>query len=828
MNNSTLCNLLRPIGRLLTLSLLILAGAWTANAATITWTNRLGGSWNTANNWSPHQIPTSNDAVVVTLNADVTIQLSADAAAGTLDLSGANAHVIKVNGYTLFLNGAVTMTSANSMILLDSGTLVGTPSASVNGTILWSAGTIGKTASALTLGVNGVLKADFGPGDFWSLYGRLTNSGTVQLLSGMIRVNGARVYNLPGGLVDFEDDARMDFSGSSSIVNRGTFRKSGGFGVSQIDVTFTNYGMVDVQLGTFEFSEGGSLENGSVFTGSGTNLFTDGDFAVNTSVTLPNGVLDGATLYGHGGVLGGNWTWLSGTLGQPATFLTLGAGGGMRLDFGPGNFWSLYGTLTNAGTVQLLSGMMRVNGARVYNLPGGLVDFEDDARMDFSGSSSIVNRGAFRKSGGLGVSQIDVTFTNYGTVDVQLGTFEFSEGGSLESGSVFTGSGTNLFSSGSFALNTSVTVPNGVLDGAILYGHGGVLGGNWTWLSGTLGQPATFLTLDTNGVMKLDFGTGNFWSLYGTLTNAGTVQLLSGMMRVNGARAYNLTNAWVDFKDDARMDFSGSSSIVNRGAFRKSGGLGVSQIDVTFTNYGTVDVQLGTFEFSEGGSLENGSVFTGSGTNLFTGGEFALNTSVTVPNGVLDGATLYGRGGVLGGNWTWLSGTLGKPATFLTLGAEGVMKLAFASGSFWSLYGTLTNAGTLQLLSGTMRVNGGLLNNIAGGLVDFIDDASMDDSGAPAVLNRGIFRKSGGTGTSSIGVTFTNYATVLAMTGTLSFDGTHTLASGSLMFGLNSLTDYGKINLNGSAVLAGNVSAGLYHGYIPTTGSSFPVVGMYP
>ena len=37
-----------------------------AHAATITWTNTSGGNWSVANNWSPNQVPTNADVVLIT------------------------------------------------------------------------------------------------------------------------------------------------------------------------------------------------------------------------------------------------------------------------------------------------------------------------------------------------------------------------------------------------------------------------------------------------------------------------------------------------------------------------------------------------------------------------------------------------------------------------------------------------------------------------------------------------------------------------------------------------------------------------------------------
>jgi hypothetical protein len=53
--------------------LALLAIASAAHSATITWTNTSGGNWSDAANWSPNQVPTNTDNVLITTPDTYTI-----------------------------------------------------------------------------------------------------------------------------------------------------------------------------------------------------------------------------------------------------------------------------------------------------------------------------------------------------------------------------------------------------------------------------------------------------------------------------------------------------------------------------------------------------------------------------------------------------------------------------------------------------------------------------------------------------------------------------------------------------------------------------------
>src|SRR6202041_611184 len=121
----------------------------------------------------------------------------------------------------------------------------------------------------------------------------------------------------------------------------------------------------------------------------------------------------------------------------------------------------------------------------------------------------------------------------------------------------------------------------------------------------------------------------------------------------------------------------------------------------------------------------------------------------------------------------------------LTVAPNGVLMLAGDNGTNYYLYGALTNAGTVQLVSGNLGLDtylGGLsgqLINLPGALVDIQANVSIDSfafNGTPLIVNSGTVRKSGGTGTSSINPTFDSTGTLDVQTGTVSLDGGYDLS----------------------------------------------------
>ncbi len=758
-------------------------------------------------------------------------------------LTGAGTNLL--NGGTFTLNGNINGSNVvlNGAYLLASNTVV-------NGALTWNSGNI-NAGSVVTVATNGLLALASDNGHYF--YGILTNAGTIQLLNGAnslwlygsCQAAGAigELVNLPGALVDVQGNNSIYWGcGTELVVNQGVLRKSGGTGITYIYPSLTNSGTLDVQTGTVNISHGGqgsgvflpeagatlifsqTYEVDNALTGAGTNLLNGGTFTLNGNVNGSNVVLNGASLLASNTVINGALTWNSGNI-NAGSVLAVATNGLLALASGSGH--SFYGIVTNAGTIQLLAGGNSLwlygscNGGigELVNLPGALVDVQGDNSIYQSCNTElVVNQGVLRKSGGTGTTYITASLANSGTLDVQTGTVNLYAGQGSgvflpEAGATLifnqtyevdndlTGAGTNLLNGGTFTLNGNINGSNVVLNGASLLAGNTVINGALTWNSGQI-NGGSVVTVATNRLLVLASGSGH--SLYGIVTNAGTIQLLNGggnlylygSCKGGGAigELVNLPGALVDVQGDNVINNGcGSELVINQGVVRKSGGTGTTTIQPQFYNSGTLDVQTGTVNlngigqgsgvflpeagatliFSATYELDNN--LTGAGTNLLNSGTFTLDGNINGSNVVLNGANLLASNTVIYGALTWNSGAI-NAGSVVTVATNRLLVLASGNGHY--LYGTMTNAGTIQLLTGgaNLYLRGscnpgaiGDLVNLPGALVDVQgDDSITAGCGTELLVNQGVVRKSGGTNTTAINVLFTNNGTLDVQTGTVS------------------------------------------------------------
>jgi hypothetical protein len=90
--------------------------------------------------------------------------------------------------------------------------------------------------------------------------------------------------------------------------------------------------------------------------------------------------------------------------------------------------------------------------------------------------------------------------------------------------------------------------------------------------------------------------------------------------------------------------------------------------------------------------------------------------------------------------------------------------------------------------------------------------------------NAGTLRKSAGTGTTQIYPIVNNTGLIEADSGTLGFQTVPNLTGGEVRCGLSSLSNFGKVNIPGNAVLTGIVGVAWLGGYVPTTNNAFTIV----
>ena len=302
-------------------------------------------------------------------------------------------------------------------------------------------------------------------------------------------------------------------------------------------------------------------------------------------------------------------------------------------------------------------------------------------------------------------------------------------------------------------------------------------------------------------------------------------------------------------------------------------------------NSGTVDTQVGTVVLSDGSRFNAGSAFIGSGTTRLDSGTNTINGAIHSENlALLYNATLTGTGS-FSGTLTWGGGSIG-PDAVITVAPNGTLLIASAANYVKNLYGSLTNAGTITWQPRSGLLIGGVLHNLPGALFDAQFDATVMQGGSGLIVNEGVFGKSAGSGSTDCAVTFINNGTVKVSSGTLDFEGAYTnpagtilLAggtfrtlsplwlSGGLLTGWGTLdadvtnaacirpacsngvltingkceqllggrmefelagnqpgTNQSRLNITGAAILRGTVGVVWGEGYVPSPGTSFPVL----
>ena len=149
----------------------------------------------------------------------------------------------------------------------------------------------------------------------------------------------------------------------------------------------------------------------------------------------------------------------------------------------------------------------------------------------------------------------------------------------------------------------------------------------------------------------------------------------------------------------------------------------------------------------------------------------------------------------------------------------------------WQQNGTQsTSSGTIVVTGGNLIIAGAGLTNTASGTIDIQVDGIFGSSGSdyPVFVNQGLFRKSGGNGTTNLHVQLNNSGTVEVQSGTLAIGsfiqtaGTTRLSGGAIVAPLlniqgGSLTGAGQIF--GPVNAAGQVSPGFSPGVIQINGN---------
>jgi len=431
-----------------------------AQACTETWTGNAGdGSWNTANNWSPAQIPQNTDAVCITKAGTYTVTLGASGAniasltlgassgTQTLDVQGQDYDYQGeiYNSTTLTLNQPSTITGNGELILdttsggyepVGAGNAAGgsaildTDTLTNSGKIVTQAddpswqdyfeGELTDTSSA-SLDVNSgklTMPSPNGGGIAPSFAYSVTNDGSMAVAANATLVLAAGL----GDAGDFTNNGTVTNSGSITGVNQGgqmTWTQSGGSESGNAVALEAGAWLVDsVGAGSFLFNyESGELSGtipagqtvtvqGEVFNSGGEDYNSTGlglDANSNTAPVTNDGtlVLDAP---GSGSASGGSTFLNSGTLDNNGTFVS-------QVEDSTWNN-TLQASIVNgtSGKIDLNSGELISNGGATSN--SGAVTVAPGALWSFNEAGALVN-----EASGTIVPEI-ASATSYGSLQL--------------------------------------------------------------------------------------------------------------------------------------------------------------------------------------------------------------------------------------------------------------------------------------------------------------------------------------------------------------------------------------------------------------------------
>ncbi|HEY5297312.1 MAG TPA: putative Ig domain-containing protein [Verrucomicrobiae bacterium] len=695
-----------------------------------------------------------------------------------------------VHGNATFSSGTIAGTLASDAMMNFSATINAALTISSNAVANWNGGDLESSLTVLqggTLSISNQMYFDeISP---YTNNAALTNYGTVIWagniasyaneggLGGSATIDNAGLWESVG-----DNSISLETTSTNLFVNTGTLEKIGGTGASTINWNFASTGTIDTSSGAF-------------------NLDWNGPSTLHGNLTLAGSTLTSPLIVASNAVLN-----LSG--GDLVSSLTVLQGGTLSISntmyFDEVSPYTNNAALTNYGTV------IWAGNITSYANEGGL-----------GGSATIDNAGLWESVGdnsiSVGASGGTNTFINTGTLEKIGGTststinWNFdSEGGTLETP-------VGSFSMGNWNGNNLV-YGNASVSGSI----GGIIGSNAVvnWVGGDLEGTLTVAqggTLSISNAVYFDeahspYTNNPALTNYGTVIWAATITSYANEGGLGGSATIDNAGLWESVGDNSiSLATTSTNTFINTGTLEKIGGTGTSTINWNFASTGTIDTFSGAFNLDWNGP----STLHGNLT-------LAVST-LTSPLIVASNAVLNLSGGDLVSSLTVLQG--GTLSISNTVYFDEVSP--YTNNAALTNYGTVIWAGAI-----TSYANGDSLGGSAtidnAGLWEAVGDntISLLTTSTNLFINTGTLEKIGGTSTSTIGWNFLNPGGIVgSQTNILSLTGNYDLTGGTLNFGINSLTGFGKIHLSGSpATLTGSVSANLNYGYVPVTGSSFPVL----
>ncbi len=722
---------------------------------------------------------TETKAGAVTLGSGVFALTGTVNGAGTLTVDSAATLAI----------ATVNQAIADAVVVDGTVTIAGGTTLTLSGPVtLASAAQIDGPGTLATSGATSIMATPYLDGGLvWNNTG--TVSAGAQIFTGYSSgLGNVTIANMASGAFDLTaDGAAFYVYGSSTLAlsNAGVLSKTGGTGVSTISVAVVNTGTMTATSGTLELDGGGVLSGKIGATGAGTLALNVGTFTLGGATQTITGALaleGGAVDIGSGQTLtlSGAVTWDGADMIGPGTLATTGTTTISNTSLIDGGLtWTNSGKVLDSAAINVdsvLQGSTLANA--IVNQATGIFNFTSDGFSTFydgwnSSPITFTNAGLLEKTAGTGILYFDAALNNTGTIAVSAGILSLNSGGMLGGKITTTAGATLAFSNGAFAVTGTIVnggslvmEPAGAASTTVTFGatketiagavglYGGsleiatgqtlTLSGAVNWGSGYVVGPGMLATTGTTTLSGIGGGPG---AMDGglTWTNSGTV--LGGSSMLYGfydtsSLSYALINqaaGTFDFTSDGFTAFGyydgATSTFTNAGLLEKTAGTGTVNFNAALTNTGAVTSTSGTLDISGSGTLNGTIGGTGTGVVLIdgAGGTFVTTGTLAITDAGTANDLRIGNGGTL------TDSGLIKDSGHLVLGnASGASALVIA----------------------------------AGGTFDFTtNDGNILNGAGASLSNAGTIGKTGGTGTSAVGIAFTNTGIVDAASGTLKLAG---------------------------------------------------------
>ncbi len=602
------------------------------------WATPINGNWLTNSNWLDGSAPTVVDDVAINaFGAQYDVTLFSSTSINSFALDTPDARLLAASG-----GGPLTLDVANNFDIFN-GEIVtwGAYAFDATNGITNHGGIFHSTGHATTTVYNGFnnlagaelkirgVRNSSGTATFGAelnIFGGLTNAGTIGFETHRGTNGGTAAVLDVSGTLDNSGliESRM-FTGAGTgarLIRANTLSNSGTIinnDVSNLDLnlngaTYTNSGTINSAVGAIRYLNIQSFENQA----SGQMLGTA------SKIEGRNG---GPSSGSNAGLIN-----LSGELRID------------RLDSFTNTGTINVGSFANDGspTAFINDGAIAVAAGQAMAITAGSYDHRDGATLGGGGSLAITNADIFLENGfttdftsvNLGAS----TIQGSGLYQSQAGTSTFVTGTTVQNGVSWENSGfVSLQGTNTAIANFNSSFEN--LSGSELRVHGvrnstGTINlGAKMNVAGALNNAGTISLLTTRGGAG---GTFAWLDVAGTLTNSGTIdsRMFAGSATASRLiRTPALINSGVIEQNDVgRLDFSGANGVyTNSGSVNVNlGSMQFSQMD-SFSNSGAINIADGASIRFLGDSFTNevGGVIAGNGT--FTG------TSLTsfVDNGIL-------------------------------------------------------------------------------------------------------------------------------------------------------------------------------------------------